>query len=168
MPAEYYNLIMDVSRLGLTATDPLTVKGQEVVPYDFAIAFIMRERDRILKRIGFGEQIGSSTVSVKGKKDGEQIQYLFKLAMSGGRQSGVGVSTGIPAATGAILLQRGKISKKGVNPPEACIDPKDFFPLWLETTKSATGKEAPFENILEKIDPKGKLTKTDLFSQFVP
>jgi len=36
-------------------------------------------------------------------------------------------ATGIPASIGAIMLTEGKISAKGVKPPEQCIDPDEFL-----------------------------------------
>jgi saccharopine dehydrogenase (NAD+, L-lysine-forming) len=162
LPDEYYELTMDMCRLGLNSTDPLDVKGQTVVPYDFAIAYIIRERDRILARSNFGPQCGSSTVSVKGKKDGKTLQYLFKAYSVGGKHSGLGVATGVPAAVGAVLLHRKKIAAKGVMSPEGCVNPDDFFPLWDQLTSLVTGKKKPFDIIVEVVDEKGKVKEVDI------
>lgn len=162
LPPEYYDLTMEMCRLGLNSLEPLEVKGQNVVPYDFSIAFIIRERDRILERTGFGIQRGASSVVVKGTKDGERREYHFKAYSEGGKHSGLGVSTGVPAAAAAVLLARGKVPEQGVLSPEACIDPGDFFPLWEELTKVVTGKQEPFKSIVDVIDGQGGSTQVDL------
>jgi saccharopine dehydrogenase-like NADP-dependent oxidoreductase len=38
------------------------------------------------------------------------------------------VSTGAPAAAAVRLMARGKVTAKGVRPPETCVDPDDLFP----------------------------------------
>jgi saccharopine dehydrogenase (NAD+, L-lysine-forming) len=164
LPNEYYNLTMDMCRLGLSTTEPLDVKGQTVIPYDFSIAYIIKERDRILKESNFGKQKGASLVSIKGKKSGKFLQYIFGGFITGGKYSGLGVSTGIPAAAGAILLQQGKIKGKGVFTPEACVNPADFFPLWLKITDAAAEMEKALTVTVETVDAQGVRKAVDLFS----
>ena len=38
----------------------------------------------------------------------------------------LGEGTGIPAAMGAILMNRGKVYGKGVMPPEGCLHPNEL------------------------------------------
>lgn len=162
LPPEYYDLTMEMCRLGLNSLEPLSVKGQTVVPYDFAISFIIRERNRILERTGFGVQRGASSVVVTGIKDGAELTYNFKAYSEGGKHSGLGVSTGVPAAAAAVLLAQGKITSQGVLPPEKCIDPQDFFPLWEELTREVTRKQEPFQSIVEIVDSHGQIKRVSL------
>lgn len=155
LPLEYYELTMEMCRLGLNSTELLDVKGQKVVPYDFSIAYIIRERKRILEKTNFGPQRGASSVVVRGKKHGKTREFHFKAYSEGGKHSGLGVSTGVPAATAAVLMARGKISGSGVLSPEECVDPVDFFPLWEELTGLVTGKQKPFDAVLEVKDENG-------------
>ncbi|MFH2038762.1 MAG: saccharopine dehydrogenase NADP-binding domain-containing protein [Chloroflexota bacterium] len=166
LPNEYYDLTMDICRLGLNTTEPLEVKDQTVLPYDFSIAYIIKERERILEKTAFGIQRGASLVSIKGTKNGKPRQYLFKAFSSGGKHSGLGVATGIPAAVGAILMQQGKINQKGILPPEACVNPSDFFPLWEQMTALVTEKKKPFDSIVEIINEKGEHSITDIPSLY--
>jgi saccharopine dehydrogenase (NAD+, L-lysine forming) len=115
--------------LGLNSKEPVMVKGVPVKPYDFAVAYILEEREKILQSTQFGSQRGCSSVVVKGKKKGEYKEYRFHMASE---SEALGEGTGIPAAMGAMLLQRGKISGKGVMPPEACVNPMDFLALMPE------------------------------------
>lgn len=160
LPAEYYELTMSMCELGLNSTEPLDVKGQTVVPHDFAIAYIIRERDRILERTKFGVQKGASAVVVKGRKDGKMREYQFKAYSEGGKHSGLGVSTGVPAAVASVMLARGMIKGQGVLSPEECVNPKAFFPLWNELTRLVTGKREPMETVLEVVNGEGKIIET--------
>lgn len=159
LPEAYYNLTGEMVRLGLTGRQPLPVRGQSVVPYDFAIAHILRERERILKEAGFGRQRGCVSVIVGGTKDGKPLTYRFHMAST---SQALGEGTGIPAALGAILMQQGKVQGRGVLPPEACLNAAEF----LMMAKSAFARDAAAKGtqgeesfIIEAVDETGRSTR---------
>lgn len=159
LPPEYYQLTQDVVRVGITAEDPIDVGGQQVTPRDFAIAYVIKERDRILQETDFGEQRGCLKITIKGVEDGEFRQYNFQMSSIG---QSMGEGTGIPAAFGAILMHRGKVNEKGVLPPEACVGPLDFLGLMQEHLKldKMTGGESPL--IIESIDKDGNVEQLEM------
>ncbi len=156
LPAEYYDLTRDMCQLGLSSTDPVQVGGADMAPYDFSIAYILRERERILKETDFGSQRGCCSVVVRGMKDGKPEEYRFHMA-SGSQALGEG--TGIPAAVGTILMAGGKIDLKGVYPPEAAVPPLEFIGLIPQVMKiDRTGESGGFGGVLvERIDAEGKV-----------
>lgn len=159
LPPEYYQFTQDVVRLGIIDEEPIVVGGQLVVPRDFAIAYVISERERILKETNFGEQRGCLKISIKGIEDGEPRQYNFQMSSIG---QSMGEGTGIPAAFGAILMHRGKILEKGVLPPEACVTPLDFLGLMQEHLKldMMTGRGSPL--IIESIDKDGNVEQLEI------
>ncbi len=159
IPPQYYSMIQDIARLGIVSEEPLLVGDQKVVPRDFAIAYIIQQRERILKEANIGEQRGCLKISIKGIEDGEPRQYDFSMASIG---QSMGEGTGIPAALGAILMLRGKITEKGVLPPEACVNPIDFLGLMQEHLKldKMTGGESPL--IIESIDKDGNVEQLEM------
>jgi saccharopine dehydrogenase (NAD+, L-lysine forming) len=162
LPNEYYNLTKDICQIGLNGKEPVNVKGQTVIPYDFAIAYIIQQRERILKETNFGKQRGCCTVVVKGKKDGKKIEYRFHMAS---QSEALGEGTGIPAAMGAILIQQGKISLKGVFPPEGCVNPVEFINLItriMKLDKSKKGTESFSGVIVQKVDEDGKIEEISI------
>ena len=161
LPIEYYLLTGDLCRLGFGSEEPLEVKGQQVVPYDFAVAYLIRERERILKEQNFGHRRGALSVVVKGKKDGKYREYRMHGVS---QKQGLGEGTGYPAAVGAILMQQGKVAGKGVLPPEACIKPRDFFDLHLPVSGMKDGgKSGDTSIILEVVDEDGNTEPFELF-----
>jgi saccharopine dehydrogenase (NAD+, L-lysine-forming) len=162
IPKEYYDLTSNMLELGLGSTEPLTVKGQQVIPYDFAVAYIIRERERILKEQNFGAQRGCCTVVAKGKNHGEYREYRFHMASL---SQALGEGTGIPAALGAILMMQGKITAKGVLPPEGCVNPMDFISL-IPSVMVLDGKKeggSSFGGLLiQKVDADGNITNVDM------
>ncbi|MEW6442255.1 MAG: saccharopine dehydrogenase NADP-binding domain-containing protein [bacterium] len=154
LPIEYYELISTLCRAGLARKEPLQVGDRQVVPHDFAVAYIIRERDRILRAQNFGEQRGAMSVIVKGRKEGAYREYRIHSA-SRGRALGEG--TGVPAAMGAILLQQGKVTAKGVLPPEACVAPADFFALYKQLGADRAEGDKEGGLLAEMVDENGKV-----------
>ena len=76
----------------------------------------------------------------------------------------MGAGTGIPAALGAIIMNQGKITEKGVFPPEGGVNPLDFLKLAnkafdLEGVEEETGESTL---LVESIDHEGKVKKITL------
>lgn len=162
LPNEYYNLTRDLCGLGLANRETLEVKGTSVVPYDFAVAYILRERERILKETGFDSPCGCCSVVAKGRKDGKYQEYRFHMAS---RSQALGEGTGIPAAMGVILMQQGKVSGPGVLPPEACVEPMEFVSLISKVMRLDEKKEGgdSFGGVIvESVDETGAVTKLDI------
>jgi saccharopine dehydrogenase (NAD+, L-lysine-forming) len=165
LPEAYYNLTRQIHACGLYSKDPVDVKGQKVIPYDFAIAYLIKERDRILKEVNFGEQRGCVKIVVKGLKKGtkEPRTYIFSLVSEGaGKNQALGEATGIPAAFGAMLIHQGKITKRGVLPPEAAVSAMDFIATMqkvMKLDKKSKTKSSPI--IFESIDENGNVKRMD-------
>jgi saccharopine dehydrogenase (NAD+, L-lysine-forming) len=159
VPNEYYNLIKEICRLGLHTKEPLTVKGKKVIPYDFSIAYIIKEREKILKETNFGVQRGCVKVVAAGKKNGRPHKFVFTMASEG---EALGEGTGIPAAFGVILMNRGCITKKGVLPPEACVNPMELLGLIGEVMKPEKGGKKFEALAIESIDADGKVERMQI------
>ena len=159
IPPKYYSLIMDIVKTGMIGDQPIDVKGVQISPLDFVTAYILDQREKILKETNFGEQRGCLKIVIKGRKAGKPHQYNFSMASVG---QSMGEGTGIPAAIGAALMYRGKIQEKGVLPPEACVNPMDFLAVMQGFLKleGITGKGSPL--IIESIDSKGKVKHLSL------
>ncbi|MFX1562555.1 MAG: saccharopine dehydrogenase family protein [Promethearchaeota archaeon] len=159
IPDEYFQLIIDIVELGMVDEEPLEVKGVNIAPFDFVIAYIIQQREKILRETSFGEQRGCIRTVVSGKRKGKNQMYVFSLASRG---QAMGEGTGIPAAFGATLMERGKIKEKGVLPPEACINPLDFLSIMQEYLKleKISGKGSPL--LIESIDAEGKIEHLSL------
>jgi saccharopine dehydrogenase (NAD+, L-lysine-forming) len=126
------------------------------------MAYIIKQREKILKETNFGKQRGCLSIVVKGKKGGKYREYRFHLAS---RSEALGEGTGIPAAMGVLLMQMGKISAKGVLPPEGCINPMDLLELVPKVMKLDSKKEGgeSFGGVIvQQIDENGKMTNIDI------
>jgi saccharopine dehydrogenase (NAD+, L-lysine-forming) len=158
LPPAYAELIKGMVRLGITDEEAVEVQGQKVIPQEFAVAFILAQRKKLMKEAGITEPMGCLKIVVKGYKGGDKSTYIFSMSSRG---QGMGEGTGIPAAIGVIIMATGKIKEKGVLPPEACVNPMDLLELAKTSVKTAGGKGFPI--VIEHIDKDGKLQRMNLF-----
>jgi len=163
LPPAYADLIKGVVRLGMTDEKPIDVLGQKIPPLEFAVSFILSQRDKLLKDAEISEPMGCLKIVVNGKKDGKKEGYIFSLASKG---KGMGEGTGIPAAIGAILMVQGKITEKGVLPPEACINPMDVLEIAPGAMKlvGGGGEKEKFPLTVERVDERGNIKNIGLES----
>jgi saccharopine dehydrogenase (NAD+, L-lysine-forming) len=158
LPPAYAELIKGMVRLGITDEEPVEVRGQKVIPLEFAVASILSRREKLMKEAGITEPMGCLKIVVKGYKDGSKNTYIFSMSSRG---QGMGEGTGIPAAIGVMIMAMGKIKEKGVLPPEACINPMDLLELAKSSVKATGGKGFPIT--IEHIDKDGKSERMNLF-----
>ena len=159
LPPSYAELIKTMVRSGITTEEAIEVQGQKIIPLEFAVAFIISRRDKLLREAGLTHPMGCLKIVVKGYKDGKKNTYIFSTSSS---KQGMGQGTGIPAALGAMLMGSDKIKEKGVLPPEGCVAPMDM--LGLVRTKVKLGKGATASFIMEHIDESGKSKKEDFLT----
>jgi saccharopine dehydrogenase (NAD+, L-lysine-forming) len=159
LPPAYAELIKGMVRLGVTDEKPIEVQGHKIVPLEFAVAYILSQRERLLKEAKIDQPMGCLKIVVKGVKDGGKNTYIFSMSSRG---QGMGEGTGIPAAIGAIIMGTGKITQKGVLTPEACVNPMDLLELAKTKVKTVGGRGFPIS--IEHIDRDGKSQKLNLFS----
>jgi saccharopine dehydrogenase (NAD+, L-lysine-forming) len=159
LPPTYAELIKGIVRLGMTGEEPIEVKGQKIAPLEFAVAFALSQRNRLMKEAGITEPMGCLKIVVKGKRNGESSTYIFSMSSRG---RGMPEGTGVPAALGAMLMGLGKISIKGVFPPEAAVNPMDMFILAKKKIK--IGEKVGLPILVEHIDKEGKAKRLNLES----
>ncbi len=157
LPPAYAELIKGMVRLGITDEKPIQVQGKEIVPLEFAVAYILSHRDRLTKEAGLTGPMGCLKIVVKGSKNGEKGTYIFSMSS---KSEGMGEGTGIPAALGVMLMATGKITEKGVNPPEGCVNPMDVLKLASTSVRTTSGSRG-FPIAIEHIDANGKLEEID-------
>ena len=116
LPAEVNGLIVDLGRHARQAA-PVCVDGHEVDGFALAAGYLYRA----CKAMTEVSQTGALRAEVRGELAGKRTRIIYTAA---GR---IGIGTGVPAAIGAALLAIGKIQRKGVFPPEACIEPEWFL-----------------------------------------
>jgi saccharopine dehydrogenase-like NADP-dependent oxidoreductase len=116
-PPAVNGMILRLGALAREAPGTLDVEGQHVDPMDFCAAYLRAW----CKSLPGVRREGALRVQVKGRK-GERT-----LAVSFSSAGLLATGTGIPAAIGVILLLEGRVTARGVLPPEDCLDPNEFL-----------------------------------------
>jgi saccharopine dehydrogenase (NAD+, L-lysine-forming) len=116
LPVEVNALIVELGRIA-RRLGPLCVDGRMVDGVSLAASYLYRE----CKAMSDVSPTGALRTEVVGELAGRRTHLVYTAA---GR---IGIGTGVPAAIGASLLAIGKVHRRGVYPPEACIDPEWFL-----------------------------------------
>lgn len=116
LPVEVNDLIVELGRVARSA-HPVMVDGQGIDPMAFAANYL----HQTCARLTDVSQTGALRTEVRGELAGRSVRLVYAAS---GR---ITIGTGIPASIGAMMLAIGKIGKRGVYPPEACIEPEWFL-----------------------------------------
>jgi saccharopine dehydrogenase-like NADP-dependent oxidoreductase len=114
-----------VHALGLTGRTPIDARGVSVAPRDVLLSLVKRSGARSAVRNEF-EVLRVTTVGRRGKV---RLRETHDCLVPGLPRWGIGVDidTGAPPSIVAQMLLDGRISARGVRPPERCIEPSPFF-----------------------------------------
>jgi saccharopine dehydrogenase (NAD+, L-lysine-forming) len=125
VPQDVITVYRVLAQLGLTSRDPIKFKDSLIAPRDFimtALAQLPLETHRKIFKFDQVEPIFECRVAVKGKKGGENAQYIYRFSDVDHAQP-----TYVPAAVATLMLGRGEVKSKGVSAPEGCIEPESFL-----------------------------------------
>lgn len=113
--------------VGLAATEPITVSGQQVVPIDVTNQVVMSQKKPVSS--GPLQQYEIVRTIVKGTVNGKKRTKIIDCHTPGmpDWDVGVDINTGAPPAIAAQMIARGDISLRGVLPAEKVIEPEPFF-----------------------------------------
>lgn len=130
-PPRMMNMYKVLTDLGLGCTDDLIVTEALAIPLRELSVRIIRAMPRFAP--GYFEQILKETselyqscaaaikVKVTGNRGREKVQYIYDVITDSVR-----LTTAVPAAVVALMILGGKVTKKGVLPPEGALD-ADLF-----------------------------------------
>lgn len=123
---EFTRILETLVRLGLANREPMEFRGQKIVPYEFAAAVI----DRLPKPSEEPPDVDVQRCEVLGSKGGEPARVVLDSISRPRKEWGVGggtVGTGTPPSIAAQWLASGRITARGVVPPEVAVEPLAFF-----------------------------------------
>ena len=127
---EYVDAIKMLGKLGLDSPKKIDVKGVKVAPRD-VVAAVLPDPSTLSDRAKGDCAIGAI---VKGEKDGKKVGWAIWTELSHQKTykkygySATAYSVGTPLAIAARLFAQGKITQKGVFPPEM-MDPAPFVKM---------------------------------------
>lgn len=126
MAKEMVEKVRVLADFGFDGREPVDVNGTSVVPRDFMVSmlsgYVHSVTDLLAPPKSHPPDWTKEIVTeVHGTKDGKEIIYRMGTLTCKGA-----LPTGVAPAIAAIWLGDGRVDP-GVFPPEACLDPEDFF-----------------------------------------
>ena len=116
-PPSVNDLILDLGRMVREAEGPIKIGKISIDPMDFAASYFHQK----CKSMTGVPMEGGLRIRVDG------LQGEMKKSVYFSSTAQIAQGTGIPASIGAIMLLNGHVDRKGVSPPEECIDPNLFI-----------------------------------------
>ena len=125
-PSEFTRIIATFAQIGLANKNPINVKSQHVVPRDFLTSLV----ENLPKPSTPELDVDDQRVEAHGTANGKSVRITVDSVSVPNQKWQIGggtVGTGTPPSVIAQWLSTRKITKRGVLPPELCVDPKPFF-----------------------------------------
>lgn len=116
LPLSVRDMIVELGPVA-RSSNPVIVDDRPVDPMAFASTYLHQTCGRMTDV----PTTGALRAEVRGELAGRRTRIVYAAA---GR---IGIGTGVPAAIGAQLLAIGLVRRRGVFPPEACLDPEWFL-----------------------------------------
>ena len=123
------DLLRTMALLGLGGGDPVEVRGHPVVPREFLLALLKRER-----LLGVPEGVAIDDwevcdIEVRGRREGREVERHATARFPPRTDWGLSATeyaVGVCGAIGAEMIARGEVTAVGVVPPERCVPPAPF------------------------------------------
>lgn len=130
----HFEAIDSLKEIGMLDLEPIQFQGKKVVPRDFLLAMIEPK---------LRAQKGDTDVcvmynTVVGMKNGRKTKieyFMWDEADTRNNISSMARVTGFPSAISAMMIAGGEIAKKGIVPPEDCIEGAVYTKMMDELRK---------------------------------
>ena len=118
-----------LAELGFSSEKKLDIGGCKCSPKDYITAMYTDAVANSRRSTEVVDEFDYLRTDVSGKKDGLPARCTIFVCTWNDRKTGISSArdTAVPPSITADWLVKGKIDKRGVLPPEACIDPEPFF-----------------------------------------
>ncbi|MEH7113221.1 saccharopine dehydrogenase C-terminal domain-containing protein [Neobacillus niacini] len=126
LPKEFHEKIEFLVRLGFGSKEPINMGGVEVSPRQALLSVVNQLQHPKVDK----EQYSVTRVDVTGTKDGRNEKVVVEVYVGTAKRWNIpagALKTSVPPSIVAQMLAKGQILRKGVFPPEKCIETVPFF-----------------------------------------
>ena len=133
---------------GLLDLEPVDFQGQTIVPREFLNTLL---EPRLQPKAGQIDDVCVMWCSVEGIRDGRPARvdyYMWEQADLDNGVTAMARTTAFPAAIAAVMIGQGKITQKGIVPPEKALT----GPLYLEFLDELKKRDIQILEIITLLD----------------
>lgn len=126
LPKEFHEKVEFLVRLGFGSKEPINMGGVEVSPRQ---ALLSVASNLIQPKVD-KDQYSVTRVDVTGEKHGQKESVVVEVYVGTEKKWNIpagALKTSVPPSIVAQMLAKGEVSRKGVFPPEKCIETAPFF-----------------------------------------
>jgi len=128
-PANDFSTFKTLAQLGFGGTEQINIGGCSASPKEFITAMYLKSVEASREAVQSVEDFDYFRIDVDGTKDGRDARVTYNVKTWNDLEKGLPSArdTSVPPSIVADWLAKGKIDKRGTQPPEACIEPEPFF-----------------------------------------
>ena len=128
-PANDFSTFKTLAQLGFGGTEQINIGGCSTSPKEFITAMYLKSVEASREAVQSVEDFDYFRIDVDGTKDGMDARVTYNVKTWNDLEKGLPSArdTSVPPSIVADWLAKGKIDKRGTQPPEACIEPEPFF-----------------------------------------
>lgn len=126
LPKEFHEKIEFLVRLGFGSKESINMGGVEVSPRQALLSVVNQLNPPKADK----EQYSVTRVDVTGTKDGRNEKVVVEVYVGTEKKWNIpagALKTSVPPSIVAQMLAKGQVKRKGVYPPEKCIETAPFF-----------------------------------------
>ncbi|MFK9095078.1 saccharopine dehydrogenase family protein [Bacillus salipaludis] len=126
LPKAFHEKVELLVRLGFGSKEPINMGGVEVSPRQALLSVVNQLNQPKVEK----EQYSVTRVDVIGMKDGRHEKIVVEVYVGTEKKWNIpagALKTSVPPSIVAQMLAQGQVTRKGVFPPEKCIETAAFF-----------------------------------------
>jgi saccharopine dehydrogenase-like NADP-dependent oxidoreductase len=127
LPEDFHNKLEFLVKLGFGSTEPIDMGGGVMLSPRQALLATLSKMPRKTSEY---KQYSVTRVNVTGQKNDRKTTVVVELYVGTEKRWNIpagALKTSVPPSIVAQMLAKGQVDKKGVLPPELCLDTKLFF-----------------------------------------
>ncbi|MGE6610281.1 saccharopine dehydrogenase family protein [Peribacillus sp. NPDC076916] len=126
LPKEFHEKVEFLVQLGFGSKEPINMGGAEISPRQA----LLTVANQLIQPKVDKDQYSVTRVDVTGEKNGRKEKVVVEVYVGSEKKWNIpagALKTSIPPSIVAQMLAKGQVKRKGVYPPEKCIETAAFF-----------------------------------------
>jgi lysine 6-dehydrogenase len=128
-PANDFTTFKTIAQLGFGSNEQIKSGSGSASPKDFITSMYLKSVEASRETLQSVDEFDYFRIDIDGAEKGREARVTYFVKTWNDRVKGLPSArdTSVPPSIVADWLVKGRIAKRGVQPPESCIEPEPFF-----------------------------------------